>query len=62
MRTLLTTPFLCLLLPFNSQTGDLTYKLPGHRGSVNEVVFHPTEPIIASCSNDKSIYLGELAQ
>lgn len=38
----------------------LEYKLPGHRGSVNEVAFHPKEPIIGSASSDKTIYLGEL--
>ncbi|KMZ74558.1 putative WD-repeat protein [Zostera marina] len=38
----------------------ILYKLPGHNGSVNETVFHPTEPIIASCSSDKQIYLGEI--
>eukprot|EP00735_Rhodelphis_limneticus_P014038 TRINITY_DN8013_c0_g1::TRINITY_DN8013_c0_g1_i1::g.15473::m.15473 TRINITY_DN8013_c0_g1::TRINITY_DN8013_c0_g1_i1::g.15473 ORF type:complete len:130 (-),score=34.80,sp/Q96DI7/SNR40_HUMAN/67.72/1e-59,WD40/PF00400.27/1.8e-05,WD40/PF00400.27/0.29,WD40/PF00400.27/1.3e-09 TRINITY_DN8013_c0_g1_i1:398-787(-) len=37
----------------------LLYKLPGHAGSVNDVDFHPKEPIIASCSSDKTIYLGE---
>mmetsp|Transcript_5165 Transcript_5165/g.7155 ORF Transcript_5165/g.7155 Transcript_5165/m.7155 type:complete len:349 (+) Transcript_5165:62-1108(+) len=37
------------------------YTLPGHTGSVNEVVFHPKEPIIGSCGNDKNIYLGELS-
>jgi len=37
------------------------YKLPGHAGSVNEVDFHPKEPIIASCSNDKKIFLGEIS-
>jgi Prp8 binding protein len=42
-------------------SGSLLYKLPGHKGSVNEVVFHPSEPIVASCSSDKTIYLGELA-
>ena len=42
------------------ESGNLLYKLPGHKGSVNECVFHPTEPIIASCSSDKTIYLGEL--
>jgi len=36
------------------------YQLPGHNGSVNEVVFHPKEPIIVSASSDKTIYLGEL--
>ena len=41
--------------------GALQYKLPGHKGSVNEAVFHPQEPIVASCSSDQTIYLGELA-
>jgi Prp8 binding protein len=27
---------------------------------VNEVSFHPNEPIIASCGSDKKIYLGEI--
>ena len=36
------------------------YHLPGHKGSVNEVVFHPSEPIVASCGSDKQIFLGEL--
>ncbi|XP_031481776.1 uncharacterized protein LOC116251570 [Nymphaea colorata] len=38
----------------------ILYKLPGHNGSVNETAFHPTEPIIGSCSSDKQIYLGEI--
>lgn len=42
-------------------SGSLLYKLPGHRGAVNEVAFHPQEPIVASCSSDKTIFLGELA-
>mmetsp|Transcript_59432 Transcript_59432/g.112170 ORF Transcript_59432/g.112170 Transcript_59432/m.112170 type:complete len:293 (-) Transcript_59432:334-1212(-) len=41
-------------------TGEELYHLPGHAGSVNEVAFHPTEPIVASCGSDKQIYLGEL--
>ncbi|KAK7502866.1 hypothetical protein BaRGS_00005815 [Batillaria attramentaria] len=40
----------------------ITYKLPGHAGSVNDVDFHPYEPILLSCSSDKQIYLGELDQ
>jgi Prp8 binding protein len=39
----------------------LLYKLPGHSGSVNEVVFHPKEPVVASAGSDRQIYLGELA-
>jgi Prp8 binding protein len=34
---------------------------PGHKASVNEVIIHPTEPIIASCSSDRSIILGEFS-
>lgn len=45
---------------WEASTRRLIYKLPGHTGSVNEVVFHPKEPIIGSCSSDRSIYLGEL--
>lgn len=39
----------------------LLYKLPGHLGSVNDARFHPNEPIIASASSDRTIFLGELA-
>ncbi|KAL3565673.1 hypothetical protein D5086_033719 [Populus alba] len=46
---------------YGTQTSRrILYKLPGHTGSVNECVFHPTEPIIGSCSSDKQIYLGEI--
>jgi len=41
-------------------TKRILYKLPGHHGSVNQVVFHPKEPIILSCSSDKSLFLGEI--
>jgi len=41
---------------------DIIYCLPGHGGSVNEVVYHPHEPILASCGSDKKIYLGELQE
>jgi Prp8 binding protein len=27
-----------------------------------QVIFHPTQPIIASCGSDKQIFLGELAE
>ena len=42
-------------------TAELQYKLPGHKGSVAEVVFHPTEPVIASAGADGAIYLGEIS-
>jgi len=46
---------------WNYTTGQLVYRLPGHKGSVNEVDFHPDEPIVLSGSSDKTLYLGELA-
>lgn len=45
---------------WDAKSGQLTYKLPGHQGSVNDVSFHPHEPIVASCSSDKKAFLGEL--
>ncbi|PRP89616.1 hypothetical protein PROFUN_00880 [Planoprotostelium fungivorum] len=45
---------------WDANTTKVLYKLPGHRGSVNDVDFHPTEPIIASASSDNNIYLGEI--
>ncbi|PVV00999.1 hypothetical protein BB560_004601 [Smittium megazygosporum] len=38
----------------------LIYKLPGHKGTVTQVDFHPVEPIILSCSADRTMFLGEL--
>jgi len=45
---------------WDTATRQIKYKLPGHQGSVNEVSFHPTEPIIVSCGSDAKIYLGEI--
>ena len=41
-------------------SGEVRWRLPGHKGCVNSFVFHPTEPVIASASNDKRIFVGEL--
>ncbi|CAG8546055.1 5254_t:CDS:10 [Paraglomus brasilianum] len=38
----------------------ILYKLPGHKGCVNDIDFHPKEPIIASGSTDRQIFLGEI--
>lgn len=46
---------------WEAATGKVQYALPGHGGSVNEAVFHPSEPIVASASSDKTVYMGELA-
>ena len=45
---------------WEAATGRILYRLPGHKGSVNDVAFHPFEPIIASASSDKTIFIGEL--
>jgi len=45
---------------WDMRSKSLVYKLPGHNGSVTECAFHPKEPIIASASSDKTLYLGEL--
>jgi len=41
-------------------TRRILYKLPGHSGCVNEVDFHPNEPILLSCADDKLIFMGEI--
>eukprot|EP00123_Amoebidium_parasiticum_P007143 comp17909_c0_seq1/m.18170 comp17909_c0_seq1/g.18170 ORF comp17909_c0_seq1/g.18170 comp17909_c0_seq1/m.18170 type:complete len:359 (-) comp17909_c0_seq1:81-1157(-) len=38
----------------------ILYRLPGHAGTVNEVQFHPHEPIVLSCGSDRRIFLGEI--
>ncbi|XP_057309670.1 U5 small nuclear ribonucleoprotein 40 kDa protein-like [Hydractinia symbiolongicarpus] len=45
---------------WDTVTRKILYKLPGHNGSVNDVDFHPDEPILMSCGSDRKIYLGEL--
>lgn len=45
---------------WDSMSGKQLYFLPGHKGAVNQVQFHEKEPIIVSCSTDKTIFVGEL--
>lgn len=45
---------------WDTNSRQILYKLPGHKATVNEVVFHPNEPIIASASSDKTIFMGEI--
>jgi len=45
---------------WEAKSGRILYKLPGHKGSVNDVNFHPVEPIIGSVSNDGMIFIGEI--
>lgn len=43
-----------------SDAGRLKYKLPGHRGTVYEVAFHPKQPVLCSAGSDKKMFLGEI--
>eukprot|EP00808_Paulinella_micropora_P008835 g29089.t1 len=45
---------------WDAKSTKILYKLPGHRGSVNAVDFHPQEPIILSGASDKTLFLGEI--
>lgn len=42
------------------ETGKILYKLPGHKGTVTGVDFHPREPILLTGSKDSNMLLGEL--
>ena len=46
---------------WDTTSKQVQYKLPGHKGVVNSVVFHPSQPIVLSAGADKALYLGELA-
>ncbi|KAM0321381.1 hypothetical protein ACHAQA_010145 [Verticillium albo-atrum] len=46
---------------WSNDTGKLSYKLPGHKGTVNCAEFAPgSEPILLSASSDRNMLLGEL--
>lgn len=45
-----------------AETGQLKHRLGGHTGSVNETSLHPSGQLIASCSSDSSVCVGELSQ
>lgn len=46
---------------WSNETGKLLYKLPGHKGTINDVRFSPgQDPLILSASSDRNLLLGEL--
>ncbi|KAF2180339.1 WD40 repeat-like protein [Zopfia rhizophila CBS 207.26] len=48
---------------WEARSGKLLYKLPGHRGAVNDVRFSPRdEPILVSASSDRTLIVGELGK
>ncbi|KZT36669.1 WD40 repeat-like protein [Sistotremastrum suecicum HHB10207 ss-3] len=42
------------------ESGRILYKLPGHKGTVMAVDFHPKEPIVLTGSKDYTMLLGEI--
>ncbi|KAL0063462.1 hypothetical protein AAF712_009666 [Marasmius tenuissimus] len=42
------------------ESAKVLYKLPGHKGTVTSVDFHPQEPIILTGSKDGTMILGEI--
>ncbi|KAI0313139.1 WD40 repeat-like protein [Amylostereum chailletii] len=42
------------------ESAKILYKLPGHKGTVTSVDFHPKEPIILTGSKDGTMLLGEI--
>ncbi|KAG8905753.1 hypothetical protein FRB99_008326 [Tulasnella sp. 403] len=42
------------------ESGRILYKLPGHKGTVTCVEFHPKEPIVLTGSKDGILLLGEI--
>ncbi|KAF8626711.1 hypothetical protein AX17_006478 [Amanita inopinata Kibby_2008] len=42
------------------ENSKILYKLPGHKGTVTAVDFHPREPIILTASKDGTMLLGEI--
>ncbi|KAL6708845.1 hypothetical protein ACN47E_002252 [Coniothyrium glycines] len=48
---------------WETRSGKLLHKLPGHKGAVNDVRFHPLgEPLLVSASSDRTLMVGELGK
>lgn len=44
---------------WNAETGLIERKLGGHQGTINETSFNKLSNIIASCSSDQTVIIGE---
>lgn len=45
---------------FDVLSGSVKHCLAGHAGTVTEVDFHPSQPIVVSSGTDKRLFLGEV--
>jgi Prp8 binding protein len=45
---------------WDAESGEVKYRLPGHKGAVLNVAMHPSQPVILSASTDRTMILGEL--
>ncbi|KAK3049299.1 hypothetical protein LTR09_009477 [Extremus antarcticus] len=45
---------------WDSSSGKMLHKLPGHKGTVNDVRISPDDSLILSASTDRTMLLGEL--
>lgn len=48
------------LTVWDSTTGEIRYKLPGHTGTVVATDWHPSEPVVVSGGVEGVLYLGEV--
>ena len=48
------------VIVWNAASRQVKVKFGGHAGPVNDVKFSPTNDIIASCSNDRKVYLTDV--
>jgi Prp8 binding protein len=46
---------------WDERSAEELYLLPGHRGCVNAVAFHPKENVVCSGGSDQQIFVGELS-
>lgn len=45
---------------FDVESGAIRHRLPGHTGVVTSVAWHPSQPILATASSDKRVFVGEV--
>ena len=49
------------VLIWDIELAELKLQLPVHKSCVNQVSFHPSQNLIATCSEDSTLFLGDLS-